>query len=144
MSIFKKPFQPRVSPLGSFTLIRDFQDSPHEVFDGVEPQHLSFDAASLGVSGFRAVDLAGDCFTRPERALTPELRDDLLSITPARVRAFNKSVSQDESYSAYFVVSPALSSSERLWVCYSFFEVSPGRFHSYIHALVQQNQSRNA
>lgn len=135
--------KPRVSVLGWFTVLGDFGSSPLEVFDGVEPNQIICDPGTLGHPEFSKVNLLGPQLS-PECDLPADTLADLSALLPARVLAFDKSSNRMESHIGYFAVAESLNSSERLWIFYSFFEVSPGRYHGYLHALIRQNFNRNA
>jgi hypothetical protein len=135
--------KPKVSALGWFSVLRDFGSEPYALFDGLEPHHIPLDPSSLGFLGFATADLMSPRRS-PESDLPAELLADLSSLLPARVAALNKSSNRAEFHVGYFAVADSLNSSDRLWIYYSFFEVSPGRYHCYIHALIRQNSNRIA
>ena len=120
------------------TVLQDFREQPQESFDGLEPATLPFHPVSFGLPGFEPVDLVAACSTRPERTLSQEVQRELQSLAPSRVRAFDKSWSCWESLLGYYAISRSLSArTDRLIILFSFFEVSPARFHAYLHALLK-------
>jgi FixJ family two-component response regulator len=118
-------------------LMEDFRKQPHELFDGAEPAALVFHPKAFGFTEYQPVDLIAACTARPERELPQQLQRELESITPARIRAFNKSSSCVESRFGYYAFSRSQSGKSILIVLFSLFEVSAGRFHSYLHAIIK-------
>ena len=117
------------------TLVRDFRNQPHELFDGLEPAELVFQPASLGLSEYQPVDLVAACSERPDRKLPAAVQCELESVVPSRVVAFDKSASRQESLLGYYAIANSSSHRDRLIILFSFFEVSPGRFHAYLHGI---------
>jgi hypothetical protein len=121
------------------TLLRDFRQSPAELFDGIEPSTLLFQPAKFGFQDYQTVDLVAACTKHPEQFLSPDLQKNLQLLAPPRVHAFNKSSSRLESLLGYYAITNSLIRAERLIILFSFFEVSPARYHAYLHVLLKIN-----
>jgi len=130
--------QPQERPEPStISLILDFRNQPRELCDGLEPTTLIFHPKSFGHPDFEPVDLVTACSIRPESNLPSEIQRELQSVAPPRVRAFDKSSSRWESLLGYYAMSRSSKSSALLVILFSFFEVSPARFHAYLHVVAK-------
>ncbi len=119
-------------------LLGDYRGNPAELFDGFEPDQLPFNPDAFGITGYETVDLVKSALSAPPPGSSEkELLDTICSSVSPRVQVWNKSAGCIESRSGYYAFSASQSDSGRLAILYSFFEVSPMRYHAYLHAILQ-------
>jgi hypothetical protein len=119
-------------------LAGDYRDAPLELFDGYEPEHFSFDPLGFGLDRYSSVDLVAASIRSEELAEFPsETRAAIFELAPQRVTALNKSSMKPESSRACYAISRPAEGSGLLVIHYSFFEVSPLRYHIWLHTLIE-------
>lgn len=123
------------------TLLHDFRKQPRELFDGFEPAMLTFHPASLDLGDYEPVDLVASCSAHPEQTLTPEIQRELQLVAPPRIQVFDKSSSRYMSVLGDYAITRSSSHADYLVILFSFFEVSPMRYHAYVHAVLRVDQS---
>jgi len=122
-----------------YKLVKDYGDHPVEVFDGLEPDKLILSPSSCGLdASYCSIDLVAEIANKYKKDPTGNQYRTLYQAIPHRIMALNKSSNRKESLSGYLAVTPKVDGSKRRIVLFSFFEVSPLRYHCYIHRVYEE------
>ena len=114
--------------------IKDFTDNPLEIFDGVEPKSLLLTPKDCGLDeNYRCVDLLDEIKKSRRQDETGQMYQLLYGELSTRVLAFNKSSGKKESVHGYVAIMENQRTYKPIFVLFTFFEVSPSRYHAYVH-----------
>ena len=120
--------------ISEYRLAHDYGNQPMEIFDGFEPDHLLLSPRRLGwPEDCPAVDLIAEISTKYRKDSAGERYRLLYEQIPHVVMALNKSSNKVGPVNAYLAVVPQSNGSTDRIIVFSFSEVSPLRYHCYIH-----------
>lgn len=125
-----------------YQLVSDFSQEPIEVFDGFDPDTLILSPSACGLSRkFRRVDLLREIQRKYLKDQLGQMYKGLYESIPTQVVVYNKSSLEKESLDGYLAVIPSITGDEKRIVLFSFFEVSPLRYHCYIHKVYSETSA---
>ena len=128
--------------VSEYRLVHDYSDQPLEIFDGFEPDHLFLSPQWLGLQeDCLSVDLIAEISKKYRRDQVGERYRQLYERIPSVVLASDKSSNKRERVSAYLAVIPQTNVCAGRLILFSFFEVSPLRYHCFIHKVYDEVNS---
>jgi hypothetical protein len=112
-------------------------NNPIELFDGFEPEELWFDPKDYGYSSFERIDLIKELGKKYKSSNDYKKYRPFYDEFSNRVSAKNKSSGKEELKDGYFAVLKEKESDQpQIVILFSFFEVSPMRYHAYLHEFI--------
>lgn len=122
-----------------YRIIKNYKDNPIEIFDGFEPEHLFLTPEVCGLErSYQKTDLLNEIERIDQEGVVGRRYKRLYDELPTRVMAFNKSMGKNESLHGYFAIMENCQTGKPAIVLFTFFEVSPLRYHAYIHRIFEE------
>ncbi len=122
-----------------YRIIKNFKDNPIEIFDGFEPDHLSLTPEMCRLNkNYQKIDLLAEIKRKYQDGEEGQKYKLLYDALPTRVMAFNKSTGKSESVHGYFGIMENRQTEKPAVILFTFFEVSPLRYHAYLHRILEE------
>jgi len=122
-----------------YRIIKNFEENPIEIFDGFEPEHLFLTPEVCGLDrNYQKIDLLDEINKKYQEDEVGLKYKRIYDELPTRVMAFNKSIGRNESVHGYFAIMGDSQAGKQAIILFSYFEVSPLRYHAYIHLILEE------